>query len=91
MVKHLWAAIAFLVASDIGHASDCSPGSPMYQDAFFTICDAAREAEVDAANSAERKPNVHSGTNQPGAERNPGDRVPVPGSLALDSEEAARK
>lgn len=83
MTRKLLVAAVLLVASSGSYASDCSPGSPLYEDAFFKICDEARETEVRAIVPAEKKPDVGGGINQSSAERNRGDHAP-PGPLALD-------
>lgn len=83
MTRILLVAAVLLVASSGSYASDCSPGSLLFEDAFFKICDEARETEVRVIMAAEKKPDVDGVKNQSSAKRNPGDQMP-PGPLALD-------
>lgn len=41
--------VVLLVICNAGQASDCSPGSPIYEDRFFRYCDEARAANEGAA------------------------------------------
>lgn len=88
--RQLWVAAALLLAAHVGQASDCSPGSPMYEDAFFAICDAARETEARSAESRGKTQDVPGDTNQLGAPGNRGGRPQPPGPVALDAEQTAR-
>jgi hypothetical protein len=47
MTKQSLIAAMLFVAWN-AHAGDCSPGSPIYDDAFFKYCDDARAAQAEA-------------------------------------------
>jgi hypothetical protein len=83
MTRKSLVAAALLVANSGSYASDCSPGSPMYEDAFFAICDTAREMQSDAADS-ETKPEVHGGMGQSDRVSRINDGAPLAQSLAPD-------
>lgn len=76
-------AAALFVVSSGSYAGDCSPGSLLYEDAFFKICDAAREMDAREAIAAEKKPDVDSGKKQSSAKLDRGDRTTA-GVSSLD-------
>lgn len=76
------ASVLFVVSGG-SYAGDCSPGSLLYKDTFFKICDAARGMDAREAIAAEKKPDVDSGKKQSSAGLDRGDRTSA-GVSSLD-------
>ena len=56
MKRQLAMVGGLLIACNVSYASDCSPGSPMYEDTFFKYCDDARAAYQAAATLTKEEP-----------------------------------
>lgn len=56
MKRQLAMVGGLLIACNVSYASDCSPGSPIYEDTFFKYCDDARAAYEAAATLTKDEP-----------------------------------
>lgn len=90
MIRNSLAVVGILMLWNVSHASDCSPGSPMYEDAFFKICDEARTRDRLAV-TEEKEARRGDATIPRSWEPNPGGNVSLPKEQALESEGALRK
>lgn len=65
MTKQSLIAAMLFVAWN-AHAGDCSPGSPIYDDAFFKYCDSARAAQAEATQDAPETAQRHTTSGEEG-------------------------
>jgi hypothetical protein len=65
MTKQSLIAAMLFVAWN-AHAGDCSPGSPIYDDAFFKYCDSARAAQAEATQDTRDTAKQHATSGEDG-------------------------